>query len=104
VLLGHGFEPMISITLITERAVACVITIAYDRAVAGEDQKAMRCYQDLLARLWSAGYYSYRLGIQSMQEMSGDNGFNRVLRTFKGALDPKGVLSPGRYQPRSQME
>ena len=104
VLLGHGFEPMISITLITERAVACVITIAYDRAVAGEDQKAMRCYQDLLGRLWSAGYYSYRLGIQSMQEMSGDNGFNRVLRTFKGALDPKGVLSPGRYQPRSQTE
>jgi 4-cresol dehydrogenase (hydroxylating) len=104
VLLGHGFEPMISITLITERAVACVITIAYDRAVAGEDQKAMRCYQELLGRLWSAGYYSYRLGIQSMQEMSGDNGFNHVLRTFKGALDPKGVLSPGRYQPRSQAE
>jgi 4-cresol dehydrogenase (hydroxylating) len=104
VLLGHGFEPMISITLITERAVACVITIAYDRAVAGEDQKAMRCYQDLLAKLWSAGYYSYRLGIQSMQEMSGDNGFNRILRTFKNALDPKGVLSPGRYQPRPQTE
>src|SRR4051794_21939609 len=31
ILLRHGFEPMISITLITERSAACVITIAYDR-------------------------------------------------------------------------
>jgi 4-cresol dehydrogenase (hydroxylating) len=102
VLLSHGFEPMISITLITERSVACVITIAYDRSVAGEDDKAMTCYQELLGRLWSAGYYSYRLGIQSMQEMSGNNGFNRVLQSLKGALDPNGILSPGRYQPRPQ--
>ena len=100
-LLKHGFEPMISITLITERAVACVITIAYDRAVPGEDEKAMACYRDLLRGLWSAGYYSYRLGIQSMQEMSGDNGFNRLLQSLKQTLDPNDILSPGRYQPRS---
>ena len=104
VLLTHGFEPMISITLITERSVACVITIAYDREVAGEDDKAMKCYRELLDRLWSAGYYSYRLGIQSMQEMSGNSGFNRVLQTMKGALDPNGILSPGRYQPRSDVD
>ena len=83
ILLRHGFEPMISITLITERSAACVITIAYDRSIPGEDQKALGCYQELLRRLWSAGYYSYRLGIQSMQEMSGDNGFNRLLREYK---------------------
>jgi 4-cresol dehydrogenase (hydroxylating) len=99
VLLSHGFEPMISITLITERSVACVITIAYDRSVSGEDEKAMTCYRELLRRLWSAGYYSYRLGIQSMQEMSGDNGFNRLLHTLKTTLDPNNILSPGRYQP-----
>ena len=60
-----------------------MITIAYDRSVPGEDRKALACYQELLRRLWSSGYYSYRLGIQSMQEMSGDNGFNRLLREYK---------------------
>lgn len=101
VLLNHGFEPMISITLITERSAACVITIAYDRGVSGEDQKAIGCYQELLRKLWSAGYYSYRLGIQSMDEMSGDNGFNRLMHAVKSQVDPHGILSPGRYQPRS---
>jgi 4-cresol dehydrogenase (hydroxylating) len=92
---------MISITLITERSAACVITIAYDRDIPGEDQKAMDCYRSLLRTLWSSGYYSYRLGIQSMQEMSGDNGFNRLLQTLIQTLDPNDILSPGRYQPRS---
>jgi 4-cresol dehydrogenase (hydroxylating) flavoprotein subunit len=41
------------------------------------------------------------LGIQSMQEMSGDNGFNRLLQSLKQTLDPNDILSPGRYQPRS---
>jgi 4-cresol dehydrogenase (hydroxylating) len=40
-LLEHGFEPMISLTMITERSVACVISIAYDRDVPGEDGKAI---------------------------------------------------------------
>ena len=101
ILLRHGFEPMISITLITERSAACVITVAYDRSAPGEDRKASACYQELLRRLWSSGYYSYRLGIQSMQEMSGDNGFNRLLGRIKQTLDPNDILSPGRYQPRS---
>ncbi|MGH9631671.1 MAG: FAD-binding oxidoreductase, partial [Bryobacteraceae bacterium] len=37
ILLEHGFEPMISITLLTERTLACVVSIIYDRNVPGED-------------------------------------------------------------------
>jgi 4-cresol dehydrogenase (hydroxylating) len=99
VLLNSGFEPMVSITLITERALACIVTIAYDRTIAGEDEKAMLCYRELLSRLSGSGYQSYRLGIQSMDEMSGDNGYNRLLRQFKQAVDPNAILSPGRYEP-----
>jgi 4-cresol dehydrogenase (hydroxylating) len=33
VLLGHGFEPQMSISLATERSLICVITISYDRSV-----------------------------------------------------------------------
>lgn len=98
-LLSHGFEPMMSITLITERALTCVITIAYDRDQEGEDAKAMMCYRQLLQKLWSAGYYSYRLGIQSMHEMAGDNGYNRLLHKLKSTIDPMKILSPGRYEP-----
>ena len=40
VLLDHGFEPQMSISLATERSAICVITISYDREVAGEDDRA----------------------------------------------------------------
>src|SRR6185369_9833466 len=49
VLLAHGFEPMITLTLLTERTIGCVISINYDREVPGEDEKALRCHDHLLA-------------------------------------------------------
>jgi 4-cresol dehydrogenase (hydroxylating) len=101
-LLSHGFEPMISITLITERALTCVATISYDRHVPGEDEKARACLRDLLDKLSAAGYYSYRLGIQSMEEMTGSNGYNDFLRTLKAAIDPHSILAPGRYEAVKQ--
>ena len=99
VLPAHGFEPMISLTLLTERTIGCVISISYDRDVEGEDEKALRCYELLLRELNNEGYFPYRLGIQSMGQMHGASGYNTVLRRLKHALDPNGIISPGRYDP-----
>lgn len=96
-LLGHGFEPMLSMTLVTERALTCVVSIHYDREVPGEDQRAMRCYRELLARLTAGGYHSYRLGIQSVEEMRQRDSTATVLSALKQSFDPNGVLAPGRY-------
>jgi len=98
VLLGYGFEPGISLTLITERSACCVVSISYDRDEAGQDEQAMACYKHLLGVMTEHGYYSYRLGIQAMSELSGDDVPGGLLRTIKTALDPNGVLAPGRYQ------
>jgi 4-cresol dehydrogenase (hydroxylating) len=97
VLLSKGYEPMLSITLLTERSASCVITLAYDRMIAGEDDRAMECYQLLLRTLGSRGYYSYRLGIQGMEQMNGAPEYNRFVGILKNALDPHQILSPGRY-------
>jgi 4-cresol dehydrogenase (hydroxylating) len=100
ILWRHGFEPMLSLTLITERALICVISITYDRETPGEDQRARVCHEELLAELSAAGYFPYRLGIQSMGQM-GDNGaYSQVLQAIKRAVDPAGILAPGRYAPR----
>ncbi len=98
IMLGYGFEPQISLTLVTERAIACVISICYDRNLAGEDRRALECHAKLLQLLSEEGYPCYRLGLQSMREMDGQNGYHHFLRTIKNVLDPAGVLSPGRYQ------
>src|SRR5581483_9803054 len=89
--------PMISLTMITERSVACVISIAYDREIPGEDGKAMACYEELRRRLTARGYYPYRLGIHSMSLFDSDPSRSEFLRTLKKSLDPNSVLAPGRY-------
>ncbi len=96
-LLEFDFEPMISVTLLTERSLSCVITIAYDRCVPGEDEKAMACHRRLLEQLIEAGYHSYRLGIQSMDGMAGTSGYNQLLGAIKDICDPNHILAPGRY-------
>jgi 4-cresol dehydrogenase (hydroxylating) len=96
-LLERGFEPMISMTMIAERSVACVISIAYDRETPGEDAKAMACYEELRQRLTARGYYPYRLGIQSMDLLESDGSRSRFLNTLKQSLDPNHILAPGRY-------
>ena len=96
-LLERGFEPMISLTMITERSVACVISIAYDRAVPGEDGKAISCYDELQRRLTAQGYYPYRLGIQSMDLLAADSARATFLNALKRAIDPNNILAPGRY-------
>jgi 4-cresol dehydrogenase (hydroxylating) flavoprotein subunit len=95
-VLAEHFEPMISFTLLSGRSLGCLITIAYDREVEGEDERAMSCYADLRDRLNNAGYYAYRKGIQSMGQEPLDS-YSNVLHLIKKALDPASVLSPGRY-------
>jgi 4-cresol dehydrogenase (hydroxylating) len=96
-LLAHGFEPMLSISLVSDRALTCVVSIGYDRDVPGEDERAMQCYRELLERLTTSGYHSYRLGIQSSAEMAEKDAYTALLSTIKQAIDPKGILAPGRY-------
>ena len=70
-----GLNPAISLTLITERSVCCVVSISYDRDEAGQDEQAMACYKHLLRSIDEHGYYSYRLGIQAMSESGSHDGY-----------------------------
>jgi 4-cresol dehydrogenase (hydroxylating) len=97
-MLKHGFEPMISLTMLTSRIVYSVLAITYDRSVPGEDEKAMVCYRELEETCQKEGYYPYRLGIQSQGNEQLNNGsYSALLEQLKNAVDPNGILAPGRY-------
>jgi 4-cresol dehydrogenase (hydroxylating) len=57
----------------------------------------MNCYHELQRRLTAAGYYPYRLGIQSMNLLDSDPARADFLSTLKRALDPNNIIAPGRY-------
>jgi 4-cresol dehydrogenase (hydroxylating) len=99
ILLRYGFEPAISLTMITERSLACVISIAYDRHVPGEDEQASACHRELLRRLADAGFHCYRMTSHSSAGLKPSPGYDGLLRTLKRSLDPNQILAPGRYQP-----
>ena len=98
VFTQYNYEPAISITLLTERAMDSIISISYDRDIPGEDEKAMRCHDELLKKLADKGYFPYRLGIQSMGKLpKPEAAYLAFIKILKQTLDENGILSPSRY-------
>lgn len=98
ILVKHGFEPALSFTLLTERALVCVISLTYDREIPGEDERAASCFQNLVEALTAKGYAPYRLGIQSMDLMRLNTSTGSLIHGIKNLVDPAHVLAPRRYQ------
>jgi 4-cresol dehydrogenase (hydroxylating) len=103
-VLRHGFEPAISLTVLSERTLACIVSITYDREIAGEDARAMACYHELLEGFASKGYYSYRLSVGSMSTLAIPGPYSEVLQALKETFDPTGILAPGRYIPPQPLD
>lgn len=96
----HGFETLVTFTLITERSLCCVSNIAFDRREANESARARACYEELTDALLREGYIFYRSGPRGMAKLTASpSTFWDVAGQIKGVLDPGGVISPGKYLP-----
>ncbi len=94
----HGFEACITLTAVNERCFDCTLPILYNKDDQTETRNAQACYADLHEKCGQAGYIPYRLGLQSMSdETMKDDVFWSVVQSLKTALDPQGIVSPGRY-------
>ena len=96
-LQQYGFDPLMTLTSINERAMCAVISINYDRQSAEEAERADRCYKAMWSLLMEAGYPPYRAGIQSMASLAEQHQNQPLLQSIKRALDPSNILAPGRY-------
>jgi 4-cresol dehydrogenase (hydroxylating) len=97
----HGFEPLVTFTMITDRALVCVSNLSFDRREPEDAARAKACYDELTATLAREGYISYRTGPEGMSKLDQHSDvFWDVTAQIKTALDPHGVISTGRYNPR----
>jgi 4-cresol dehydrogenase (hydroxylating) flavoprotein subunit len=96
----HGFEPLVTFTLITPRALCCVTNVAFDRREPEEMARATACYDELTDALMARGYIPYRTGPRGWKKLGrGSSVFWDVARDVKRALDPRNIMAPGRYDP-----
>ncbi|MFH8553511.1 FAD-binding oxidoreductase [Streptomyces celluloflavus] len=95
---SHGFEANIGLHASGERTAVATVILAYDRSVEGEDDRAMACYDALEQQFSDLGYPPYRMSTRAMRSsLHANDDMSAVLRRLKNALDPAGILAPGRY-------
>lgn len=96
----HGFDLFATFSMINERSLGGVLTIAYDKDDPEEAARARACHDAVFHDMLEAGYIPYRVGTHSMAALdpAGDS-YWRTVAALKAALDPQGILAPGRYEP-----
>jgi 4-cresol dehydrogenase (hydroxylating) len=102
IFAAHRFEPLITMTAVTSRALVCVMSVCYDREAERETASALECYHELFGALMKQGYVPYRVATTNMTKLGPyARTYWDVASRLKSALDPAHVLSPGRYEPGS---
>ncbi len=96
----YGLDLFVTFSMINERSLGAVITVCYDKQDALEVARAKACYEDVFALCMNEGFIPYRVGHQSMAGLDPHvDSYWKTVARLKAALDPQGVLAPGRYEP-----
>jgi 4-cresol dehydrogenase (hydroxylating) len=100
-MLQHGFEPLITLSSLSERCFGSSIPILFDPRKRAESEAARDCHLALLEAGLRNGFFPYRIGIDAMGWLAAQRernpGFQEFASTLKRSADPTGTLSPGRY-------
>lgn len=94
---AHGLDPLMSINYVQDRALCAVTQLSFNRADAAQNARARDCYHALCKALLAGGFPPYRthpLGVGALHAQN--PGLWALQKTLKGALDPHGILAPGK--------
>lgn len=98
---AHQLEPSIGLHFVSARYVRAYLMLTYDRDVAGEDERARTCHDRLLECIVRHGCHPYRVGLPAMNQLPEScDDYAQTLQAIKHAIDPNGILAPGRYDFR----
>jgi len=94
----YEFDFYVALLTQNPRSMIVLMAIFFLKENAGQVDKAAQLYEALSRATSEAGYQPYRIsvtGMSKLADMAPD--FAALTRCIKEALDPDGVLAPGKY-------
>jgi 4-cresol dehydrogenase (hydroxylating) flavoprotein subunit len=99
---AHGMEPLITLTSLSDRCFDSSVPLLFDRNDANQTARAHSCYWALLDAGRREGFLPYRMSVDAMDWLTESGApFWDTVAAIKSALDPGGIIAPGRYARRS---
>jgi FAD/FMN-containing dehydrogenase len=96
----HGFEPLVTLTTLSERCFDSSVPLLFDAGSADACRRARACYMDLLEAGRAFGFLPYRVHIDAMSWLTEQRSMHwEIVEKIKRAVDPVGIIAPGRYAP-----
>jgi 4-cresol dehydrogenase (hydroxylating) len=96
----YAFDFYAALLMQNSRSMIVLMSIFYDKGNTIETARAQTLYDALSAKTRLAGYQTYRTGTQGMAGLyKSAPEFAALVRRLKHALDPAGVLAPGKTPP-----
>ncbi|QNA99955.1 hypothetical protein [Massilia sp. Se16.2.3] len=82
----HGFDLFATFSMINERTLGGVLTVAYDKHDPHEAARARACHDEVFGRMFDAGYIPYRVGNHAMGRLDpgSDSYWRTVARIIRG--------------------
>lgn len=99
VCIAHAVEPLVTLTAISERCFDATIPLVFDGSSDFARKRTRACFDALIEVALEFGLFPYRLDTEATRRyFDGNHGVAvEFTRRLKDAIDPKGILSPGRY-------
>lgn len=100
VCAAHDLVPAVAVNPTGADYAEVVVNLYFDRTNPAETRAAHSCNRALHRRLYDDGFRFYRVDIENMPYLTDvDSGPWDAVQLIKSALDPDGILAPGRYCP-----
>ncbi|HOP08378.1 MAG TPA: hypothetical protein PLF13_13950 [candidate division Zixibacteria bacterium] len=102
VCADHHIEPLITLTSLSDLCFDSTVPILFDRQDPEFTRRSKACYLALFEAGRRIGVLPYRFGIDHMNMVvNSAHSSWRLVSRIKQALDPQGILAPGRYCPKT---
>ena len=95
---AHGIDALLTLTVLNDRCIDSTVPVLFDPDSHEETVRAHACHAALFDEGRAEGFIPYRVGPRSMDWIvRPESSFFRLVSKLKGAVDPAGILDPGRY-------